>query len=225
MPNILLLSKDTDYIELMLYYFENNEINIKSCNSIKECNDMISSSNIDVVICDHEYGSVSVTQIAEIIHKIDNSIIMVSLEDCFSSVNLQNFLSSNIKEFICKRIDIKLTMQRLMFLLNNKNVSFDDYSDCDLMSQAEKIKINYDKKMIYHNSEAIHVTQLEFDLLVLFLENKNKLLTREEIIENVWRESRDGNLRKVDAFIKELRKKLNLKSIKSVRGLGYRWLE
>ncbi|MDF9866557.1 DNA-binding response OmpR family regulator [Bacilli bacterium PM5-3] len=225
MPRILLLSKDEDYRDLIMSHFEESEIEIEYTNNINEAKEKIKASEIDIIICDHELGTISVSQVSEIVKAIDSSIIMVSLAECFGSVNIQKFLEANIQEFICKKGSMDLLEYRIMYLVNNKSINIKESRTYNLISQAEKLEVNYEKNTIYHNSQAIHVTQLEFNLLVLFLENKNKLLKREQIIENIWHEAEDSNLRKVDSFVKSLRKKLNLKCIKSVRGQGYKWLE
>lgn len=225
--NILLLSKDSDYKELALAHFENSQLNIITCETIPEATAIIESNEIKLVICDASLGSISIVQVAEIIHNIDSSILMVSLGSCFGDTNLGAFFASGIREFVCKKADLKLTEQRLLQLINNSDYDpMNKSNQSTLKSNAERIEINVDQNTIYHHSKVIHVTQLEFDLLLLFLNNKNCLLKREDIIENIWREKQDeANLRKVDSFVKKLRQKLNLKSIKSIRGQGYKWVE
>lgn len=226
MPTILLLSKDIDYRDLALSYFENRELEFCHTDSIQEAKEIINERNIDLVLCDYNFGSISVMQVAEIIHSIDMNILIASLGDCFGNLNLSAFIDGNIKEYICKKSDLQLTELRLVQLLNNKDITpYKGKNSDNLISHAENIEINLEQNTIYHHSKAIHVTQLEFNLLILFLENKNKLLKREHIIENIWKENNEANLRKVDSFVKKLRQKLNLKSIKSIRGLGYKWVE
>ena len=225
MATVLLLSKDLDYRDLILAYFEKDDFKFIYTDNIKECRSILSSGKIDLVVCDHNFGSISIAQVANIVHSINMSTIMVSLGDCFGDLNLSSFFDANIKEFVCKKADLRLVKQRLTYLLNNKELTSYESKDGNLISHSENIEINLDQSTIYHYSKAIHVTQLEFNLLKLFIENKNNLLKRELIIEDIWDENDEANLRKVDSFVKKLRQKLNLKAIKSVRGLGYKWVE
>ncbi|MDF9867373.1 DNA-binding response OmpR family regulator [Bacilli bacterium PM5-3] len=225
MPTILLLSKDTDYRDLMISHFSKSNFEILYTDTIKDCVELIETNKVDLVLCDHFFGNVSICQVAEIVHSIDMTIIMVSLGECFANLNLSNYFESNIKEFIRKKNDLKLTEYRLLTLLEKREQVAYQSKEGNLVSYVENIEINFEQNTIYHHSKAIHVTQLEFNLLKLFLENKNKLLKREQIIETIWKEHTESNLRKVDSFVKKLRQKLNLKCIKSVRGLGYKWIE
>jgi DNA-binding response OmpR family regulator len=96
------------------------------------------------------------------------------------------------------------------------------------VSDKENIVVNLNQSTLYKNGRPVHLTQLEYDLVIYFLKNKNTLLNREDIVSKIWYEDKDNqvNLRKVDSFVKKVRAKLgDLQSIKSVRGLGYRWEE
>ena len=63
----------------------------------------------------------------------------------------------------------------------------------------------------------------EFEILKTLLRNKNKVLTRNQIMDNVWNENDEIPYdRVIDVYIKELRKKLGLDCIKTVRSVGYK---
>lgn len=68
----------------------------------------------------------------------------------------------------------------------------------------------------------INLTTLEFDLLLYLVNNKNKPLTREMILNEVWGSDYYGSDRVVDDSIRRLRKKLNNLNINTVYGFGYR---
>lgn len=70
----------------------------------------------------------------------------------------------------------------------------------------------------------IELTAIEFDLLKNLVENHGRVLSREQILENVWGASYYGETRVVDVHLGNLRKKLGKKDlIKTVRGVGYRF--
>ena len=83
--------------------------------------------------------------------------------------------------------------------------------------------INIDERIIYNkDGEKINLTTLEFDLLIYFLNNKNKPLTREMILNEVWGSNYFGSDRVVDDSIRRLRKKMKELNINTVYGFGYR---
>lgn len=86
----------------------------------------------------------------------------------------------------------------------------------------EDYVINLDKRSVKLDKKNIKLTTLEFDLLVLFLKNKGKCFTREEILNSVWGSDYYGTDRVVDDLVRRLRKKLNKLNIEAVYGYGYR---
>lgn len=231
MLNILLISKDYDYRLLVESYYKESDVKVVYTDTIENLEDLIRTENINLVMCDGKFGSISVVQIKKIIDGIKPNMVVVSIGDCFGNSDLDSFIDAGIAEFICKQADLRLTDRRLRTLLDGNKLSLVSKSSDDiLISEKENIQINLTQNTLYHNGKAVHVTQLEFDLLVYFLENKNTLLKRADIIEKIWNQPADEvnatNLRKVDSFVKKVRHKLdNLQSIKSVRGMGYRWVE
>lgn len=95
----------------------------------------------------------------------------------------------------------------------------------------EKQKITYDnyvidleKRMAFLNNEDLCLTTLEFDLLYMFVTNKEKSFSRDDILNNIWGENYFGTDRVVDDLIRRLRKKMPLLNINTIYGYGYRLL-
>lgn len=86
----------------------------------------------------------------------------------------------------------------------------------------EDYKINLDKRTVELKQKNIKLTTLEFDLLVLFLQNKGKCFSREEILSKVWGEDYFGNDRAVDDLVRRVRKKMPKLLIEAIYGYGYR---
>ena len=91
-----------------------------------------------------------------------------------------------------------------------KKLYYDDYM------------INLDKRMVESNNKEIKLTTLEFDLLLLFIKNKDKSFSREEILNSVWGDDYFGNDRVVDDLVRRLRKRLPKLKIDAIYGYGYR---
>lgn len=84
--------------------------------------------------------------------------------------------------------------------------------------------VDVDKRMVFLNNEEIKMTTLEFDLLLLFLKNKEKTFSREEILNAVWGNDYFGSDRVVDDLVRRVRKKLPNLNLDAVYGYGYRLL-
>ena len=94
-------------------------------------------------------------------------------------------------------------------------------------NELNKIKyndytINLEKRMVLLNNKEIILTTLEFDLLNIFLQNKGKSFSRDEILSKVWGENYYGTDRVVDDLIRRLRKKMPDLNINTIYGYGYR---
>ena len=87
------------------------------------------------------------------------------------------------------------------------------------------IVINKQTHQVFNNGIEVSLTQKEFSLLEYLIVNKDKVCTRNEIIEDVWNIHFEYDTGVIDVFINSLRKKLNLKKeedyIKTIRGIGY----
>lgn len=85
------------------------------------------------------------------------------------------------------------------------------------------IVVDTSSRVVKKNNEIINLTMKEYDLLVLFIRNKNIALFRDSIYENVWHESYLGDSRTVDLHVQRMRKKLGLEDkIIPLYKVGYR---
>ena len=95
---------------------------------------------------------------------------------------------------------------------DNSIITYDDY------------QINQDKRVVIYKEKELKLTTLEFNLLLLLVQNKGKCFQREEILQSVWGEDYFGNDRVVDDLVRRVRKKLSKLKIEAVYGSGYRLL-
>lgn len=93
---------------------------------------------------------------------------------------------------------------------NNNILTYDAYT------------IDLTRRIVLQNDKEIKLTTLEFDLLVLFIKNKDKCFTREEILDEVWGKDYFGSDRVVDDLVRRVRKKLPKLNVNSIYGYGYR---
>ena len=95
--------------------------------------------------------------------------------------------------------------------------------------EFQDLKIDLAARKAIHNKSEIKLTKQEFDLLSYLLENSGNVLTKKEILEEIWDilQPTEEDVNKVEVYIGYLRKKLkpfNLDVyINTVRGFGYRW--
>ncbi len=95
------------------------------------------------------------------------------------------------------------------------------------MGQTQKImydtyEIDIDKRLVKDGTKEISLTTLEFDLLLMLVQNKNKSFSRGHILETVWGDNYFGSDRVVDDLVRRLRKKMPKLRLNTIYGYGYR---
>ncbi len=86
----------------------------------------------------------------------------------------------------------------------------------------ESYDIDFDRRTVFEKEKEINLTTLEFDLLLLFINNKGKSFSREDILSKVWGTDYFGSDRVVDDLVRRLRKKMPRLKINTLYGFGYR---
>ena len=101
---------------------------------------------------------------------------------------------------------------RRVYSKDNQKINYKDYI------------IDIDKRMAFLKEEELNLTTLEFDLLYMFVCNKKKSFSRDDILNNIWGENYFGTDRVVDDLVRRLRKKMPDLDINTIYGYGYRLL-
>lgn len=99
-----------------------------------------------------------------------------------------------------------------------------------LVLRTGSLTVHPEQYEAYLNDEALEFTPKEFELLVYFMQNKNRVLTRDQLLSAVWNYDFAGDTRIVDVHVSHLREKIEENTrkpifIKTVRGIGYKFEE
>ncbi len=94
--------------------------------------------------------------------------------------------------------------------------------------EAGPVRMDLDRHIVYFNGEKVAMPLKEFELLELLLENRNRVLTRGQIIDQVWGSNYFGDTKTLDVHVKRLRSKIEADPARpvhllTVRGLGYKF--
>jgi len=96
----------------------------------------------------------------------------------------------------------------------------------DNLQNIKKIEINSSSRRVLVDGEEIKLTNKEYRILVYFIENKDIVISREKLLENIWGYDFMGESRTIDVHVKELRKKMgdfNGNLIETIWSVGYRF--
>ena len=107
-------------------------------------------------------------------------------------------------------------------VLRVNNVIKRVYKNDNNRIQIDGYELDEEQRKVFAGSDEIDLTTKEFDLLMMFINNKGIAFSRDKILENVWEENYYGSDRVVDDTLRRLRKKLPNLNIHTIYGYGYR---
>ena len=144
-------------------------------------------------------------------------VIMLTARD--SVMDKVAGLDSGADDYITKPFAIEELLARIRAALRGKSGQ-----GCASLA-AGPLVMDVEKHQVTVRGQSVDLTKKEFDLLRCLLENKNRVLTREALLDAVWGFDFVGETNSVDVYIRFLRSKLDdafgLKLIHTVRGVGY----
>jgi DNA-binding response OmpR family regulator len=133
-------------------------------------------------------------------------------------------LDQGANDYITKPFEIEELLARIRANIRLRGNMPYPVQDPSLI-QIDNLVINKNTRDVVREGQKIELTPKEFDLLVFLTENKNNVLNREQIINNVWGFDFVGDTNVVDVYILYVRKKIDFgfknKLIKTIRGIGY----
>ena len=121
-------------------------------------------------------------------------------------------------DYITKPFSIKLVLKRVEALFRRTEAAD---MDTDTIRYKE-LQISAKQRQVLVSGAEVILTQSEFDILLLFLKNQGRVFTRDELLNLVWGYEFIGEEKSVNFHIMNLRKKLGVDYIETVRGVGYK---
>ena len=147
-------------------------------------------------------------------------IIMLTAKD--ATMDKVMGLDTGADDYVAKPFAIEELLARIRAALKRKNIPSKKSSQVLLVNG---LRLDLDKHTASYGNTPIELTKKEFDFLHYLMENKNMVLTRDQILERVWGYSYFGDTNVVDVYIRYLRSKIDSrfkkKFIHTVRGVGY----
>ena len=132
-------------------------------------------------------------------------------------------LDQGANDYVTKPFEIEELLARIRSCLRHYSIN-GHKEDGSILSLGDLV-INTDTREVSRDGTSIILTPKEYDLLVYLIVNKNKVVTRENILLNVWGYDYEGETNVIDVFIRHLRKKIEdgfpTPFITTVRGIGY----
>lgn len=217
MERILIIedeSKIARFIQLELNH-EGYEVELASDG--RDGLELLKTRPFDLVLLDIMLPSINGFEVLRRL-RLFSSVAVILLTAKDDVIDKVMGLDSGADDYITKPFAIEELLARIRMALRKQNrTQVSLLTHKDLVVDVEKYKATL-------RGKEIELTKKEFDLLTILLQNKNKVCTRENLLERVWGYSYDGTTNAVDVYIRHLRVKIedeDMSVIHTVRGVGY----
>ena len=127
-------------------------------------------------------------------------------------------LQMGADDYVSKPFAIEELLARIEALLRRVN----ETNQVSNKLEFKDINVDIEARIVKQDNEVVNLTTKEYELLVQLMKNQNKVLSRDNLLENIWGYDYEAETNVVDVYIRHLRSKLkNDGYIQTVRGIGY----
>lgn len=172
--------------------------------------------NFDLILLDLMLPGINGYTVCEMIRRESQIPIIILTALDTEDAQIKGF-DKLADDYITKPFSIRLVLKRVEALL--RRTSSDTVSDT---VRYKDITLSETERQVCVAGKEVALTHLEFEILLLFLKNKGRVFTRDDLLNLVWGYDFVGDEKGVNFHIMNLRKKLNVDYIETVRGVGYK---
>lgn len=213
----ILIIEDEDFLrDILKRYLKKEGYQVVEANSGELGLTKFFEDTFSLILLDVMLPGIQGWEVCKKIKKISDTpiIMLTALGDEDDEVR---GLELGVEDYIGKPFKPKVLMARINSLIKRKQIS--------TLEKIGDLEIDKDNYKVLKNGKELNLGNKGFALLMYFILNKDLVLTREKILNNIWPLDFEVDERVVDTQIKILRKKIGEKYIKTIRGVGYRFQE
>lgn len=183
--------------------------------------DMIYDKEYDLIVLDLMLPGISGLEVCQLLRKENNKVPILMLTALGATSNIVGGLDSGGDDYMVKPFKFEELSARIRTLVRRAKAKEESGS----VIQISDLVLDMDTRTASRAGKAIGLTATEYRLLEFLMKNKNKVLTRIEILEQVWDINFNMGTNVVDVYVNYLRKKIDkgfdIKLIHTMIGMGY----
>jgi len=213
---ILVIEDDLDIQEIIREFLCVNGYIVEVAEDGLKGIEKFNSGKFDLVLLDIMLPKIDGFVVCEIIRKTSKIpiIMLTALEE--EQDQIKGF-ELEVDDYITKPFSVNLLVKRVEAVFR-RTKAIDD----EIRLSFENILLDAGCFKVSVSENDIELTAKEFELLKIFIKNKGRILTREVLLNQLWGYDFYGDARVIDTHIKNLRCKLKVDYIKTIRGVGYK---
>jgi len=215
---ILIVEDEEDILDLMEYTLSKEGYDIITCVDTSNIKNILNEENIAIILMDRNLPGVEGSRYISKLRQegYNQPVIYVSAKDSADEI-IEGF-ESGADDYITKPFNLDELKARVKALIKRTQKVQD-------IIKVKDIIYNSSNKTFSIDSKTIKLTHLEHDLLLEFIKNQNILLSRDVLLDRVWKDTGSKQLKTVNVAIKRLKENIDPDGtknyIQAVRGEGY----
>jgi len=215
---IMIIEDEEDILDLMDYTLTKEGYDVIACIDTANVQSMLDEENISLILMDRNLPGVEGSKFIATLRTqgYNQPVIYVSAKD--SSDEIVEGFDSGGDDYITKPFNLNELKARVKALIKRTQKAQD-------IIRYKDITYNSANKTFSIDGNDVKLTHLEHDLLLEFMKNQNILLSRDILLERVWKDSVNKQLKTVNVAIKRLKENIDPEGkknyIQAVRGEGY----
>ncbi|MBS7253481.1 MULTISPECIES: response regulator transcription factor [Flavobacterium] len=218
---LLIVEDEPNLLSILRKGFAENNNEVSVALDGKTALEMIQNYDFDVVVLDVMLPDINGIEICRRLRASKNFVPILLLTALGTSENIVTGLNAGADDYLVKPFKFGELDARVNALNRRAN---QDTEKIDTL-QIGDLEINGKAKTVKRDNESIILTAKEFKLLYYLAKNSGRIVSRDQILDNVWDINFDMNTNVVDVYITYLRKKIDkpfkTKLIHTMKGLGY----
>ncbi|MFC3746770.1 response regulator transcription factor [Paenibacillus sp. GCM10012306] len=179
----------------------------------------------DIIILDIMMPGLNGVEVLRRLRKADEITPVILVTARNTTPDIVSGLDQGANDYITKPFEIEELLARIRAHIRTPAGNPQLQAEESPVIEADNLTINKQTRDVFRGEQRIELTPKEFDLLVYMIQHKNHVLSREQIIKDVWDFEFVGDTNVVDVYIRYLRQKIDKghkkKLIKTSRGIGY----
>lgn len=217
MTQILLVEDDETLSELINEYLSEQGYDVTVCADAKAALDTAYERNFDILILDVKLPKGDGFSLLRELRRLGNDAPAIFTTSLNALQDLEIGYKSGCDDYLKKPYELKELLLRIQILIKRK---FSHVND-EFIELNGGYKFYPSSKTLRQNGQIINLSNKESELLALFLENKNALLSKEAIFEKIWNYGEEPSELSLRVYVKNLRRILGKDAIVNRRGDGY----
>lgn len=219
MKKVLIVEDEENMVSFIQMELKYEGYEVEVANDGRSAVALALEKDFDLILLDLMLPGINGLEVCRRIRKEkDTPIIMLTARD--SVMDKVTGLQTGADDYVSKPFAIEELLARMevIFRRSDKAVKKEKLKFKD-------IELDIEGRIVKKDGEIIELTNTEFQLLLTFMRNKNRVLTREILLDNVWGYNSEAETNIVDVYVRYIRNKLDKnekeKYIQTVRGVGY----